>query len=109
MSSKYKQVRVLIFYDLPMIEEENVKEYNTFRKGLIKLGCYMIQFSIYAKVLKNETNYDIFVNRVKKIIPSAGEVRIMKVTEKQYEDMIFLSGTQNRFETTIANNTVLVF
>ena len=108
-NSLYKQVRVLILYDLPMEELENVKEYNKFRKNLLKLGCYLVQFSVYAKVIKNEIYYNSFISKVKEFLPSKGEVRIIKITEKQYEDMIFLSGSKNNHEKKISNNDVVIF
>ena len=42
-------------------------------------------------------------------MPEKGEVRVIKVTEKQYENMIFLSGTQNNYEKKVSNNNIVVF
>ena len=108
-ASLYKQVRVLILYDLSMSEAEDRKEYSKFRKDILKLGCYLVQFSVYAKVIKNEVYYKSFIDKLKKILPEKGEVRVIKLTEKQYEDMIFLNGTANNFEKKISNNHLVVF
>lgn len=107
--SLYKQVRVLVLYDLPMLETEDKKEYSKFRKNILKLGCYLIQFSVYAKVIKNEIYYKSFIEKLKNILPEKGEVRVIKLTEKQYEDMLFLNGSQNNFEKKISNNNVVIF
>lgn len=107
--SLYKQVRVLILYDLPMTENEDRKEYTKFRKDILKLGCYLVQFSVYAKVIKNEIYYKSFIEKLKRILPEKGEVRVIKLTEKQYEDMIFLNGARNNFEKKISNNNVVIF
>ncbi len=107
--SLYKQVRVLILYDLPMIEIEDRKEYAKFRRDILKLGCYLVQFSVYAKVIKNEIYYKSFINKLKKILPSKGEIRVIKITEKQYEDMIFLNGSKNNYEKRISNDNLVVF
>lgn len=107
--SLYKQVRVLVLYDLPMIEDEDRKEYTKFRNNILKLGCYLVQYSVYAKVIKNDIYYKSFIEKVKTIMPEKGEVRIIKLTEKQYEDMIFLNGSQNNFEKKISNNNLVVF
>lgn len=108
-NSLYKQVRVLILYDLPMTEIAERKEYIKFRKDILKLGCYLVQFSVYAKVIKNEIYYNAFIEKLKNILPEKGEVRVIKLTEKQYEDMIFLNGTKNNFEKKISNNNMVVF
>ncbi len=108
-NSLYKQVRVLILYDLPMSEIEDRKEYTKFRRDILKLGCYLVQFSVYAKVIKNEIYYKSFIDKLKNILPEKGEVRVIKLTEKQYEDMIFLNGARNNFEKKISNNSVVTF
>lgn len=108
-NSLYKQVRVLILYDLPMSEIEDRKEYTKFRRDILKLGCYLVQFSVYAKVIKNEIYYKSFIDKLKNILPEKGEVRVIKLTEKQYEDMIFLNGARNNFEKKISNNNVVTF
>ena len=107
--SLYKKVRVLILYDLPMSENDDRKEYTKFRKDILKLGCYLVQFSVYAKVIKNEVYYKSFINKLKNVLPEKGEVRVIKLTEKQYEDMIFLNGVRNNFENKISNNNLVVF
>lgn len=107
--SLYKQVRVLILYDLPMIEPEDRKIYAKFRKNILKLGCYLVQFSVYAKVIKNEVYYKSFIEKLKDILPSKGEIRVIKLTEIQYENMLFLNGSQNNFEKKISNNNLVIF
>ena len=107
--SLYKQVRVLVLYDLPMLEPEDRKEYTKFRNNILKLGCYLVQFSVYAKVIKNEIYCKSFIEKLKNILPERGEVRVIKLTEKQYEDMLFLNGSQNSFEKKISNNNLVVF
>lgn len=107
--SLYKQVRVLILYDLPMTEIDDKKEYSKFRRDILKLGCYIVQFSVYAKVIKNEIYYKSFIDKLKKILPTKGEIRVIKVTEKQYEDMMFLNGSKNNYEKRISNDNLVVF
>lgn len=107
--TSYKEVRVLVLYDLPMSDTENRRHYTKFRKEIMSLGCYQVQYSVYAKVLKNEIYYDSFIAKVKQFIPEKGEIRIIKVTEKQYENMIFLSGAKNNHEKKVANNNIVTF
>lgn len=107
--SLYKKVRVLILYDLPMVEIGDKKEYTKFRRDILKLGCYLVQFSVYAKVIKNEVYYKSFIGKLKNIMPKRGEVRVIKLTEKQYENMFFLNGSQNNFEKKIADNGLVIF
>ena len=43
----YKQMRVILIYDLPMVDDNDRKIYNKFHKNLKKLGYYMLQYSVY--------------------------------------------------------------
>ena len=38
--TSYKEVRLIILYDLPMSDTINRKHYIKFRKGILSLGCY---------------------------------------------------------------------
>lgn len=107
--SKYRQMRVILMYDLPMEEPEALKQYTRFRKKLLMLGFYMLQYSIYVKVVKNETNFKTLKRRIYDEIPREGNIRIFKITEKQYESMIFLQGKSNLHEELVGDKEVVVF
>ena len=109
MISNYRQMRAIIIYDLPMIDDEDKKIYRLFRKNIIKLGFYMIQYSVYTKVLQNESSYLQLCNKVKTIVPDKGHIIIFKITEKQFSDMIYLSGIKNKFETIVGGNELVIF
>lgn len=109
MRSKYKQMRIMIFYDLPMDDKEKVAEYNYFRKKLIKLGFYQLQYSIYVKVVQNENGYKTFIRQIQSYVPKSGNIRIMKITEKQYESMIFLQGSSNLHELVVGDKEIVYF
>lgn len=109
MKSKYKQMRIIVLYDLPMDDNEKITEYNHFRKKLISMGFYQLQFSIYVKVAKNENGYKTFLRQIQYYIPKSGNIRILKITEKQYESMIFLQGTSNLHELVVGDKEVVYF
>ena len=49
-------MRILLFFDLPTLESEDLKEYRHFRKFLISNGFIMLQESCYVKMLLNSTS-----------------------------------------------------
>lgn len=102
-------MRIMIFYDLPMDDKEKVYEYNQFRKKLKKLGFYQLQYSIYVKVVQNENGYKTFARQIQGFIPKSGNIRILKVTERQYESMIFLQGSNSRHELVIGDKEMVYF
>ena len=46
-------MRVLVFFDLPVITGENKRAYRKFRKYLLKNGFLMLQESVYCKLALN--------------------------------------------------------
>jgi len=85
-------MRVLVFFDLPVLTEVNRRDYRIFRKYLIKSGFMMIQESVYCKLAQNGSVADAMVENIKKNKPSEGLVQVLRVTEKQYNKMDFIVG-----------------
>lgn len=85
-------MRVLVFFDLPVLTEANRRDYRMFRKYLIKSGFMMIQESVYCKLAQNGSVADAMVENIKKNKPSEGLVQVLRVTEKQYNKMDFIVG-----------------
>lgn len=81
-------------FDLPVITEEEKRIYGKFRKFLLKDGYIMMQYSIYSRVCKNSDDVEKHVNRIKQNLPDKGNIRLLQVTEKQYNDMLLLVGTK---------------
>lgn len=85
-------MRQLLFFDLPMQTAAERKDYAKFRKFLISEGWLMLQFSVYSKLTLNNTQAASVKNRVMKNKPKAGNVVILKVTEKQFASMDYILG-----------------
>lgn len=92
-----------------MDEPEKVSEYSSFRRKLLKLGFYQLQYSIYVKVVPNESGFQTFLRKIQANIPKEGNIRILKVTEKQYQSMIFLRGNSNMHELVVGDKEIVVF
>ncbi len=105
----YKQMRLLLIYDLPVTEDIDRKIYNRFHRDIIKLGFYMIQFSVYSKVIQNDTSMKQNYLKVEKIVPQKGNVIILKITEKQYQNMVYLRGEKNKFDMLVDGKEFIVF
>lgn len=86
-------MRVVVFFDLPVLTEKNRKDYRDFRKYLIKSGFLMMQESVYCKLVQNSVAADSLVENIKNHKPSAGLVQLLKLTEKQYAKMECIVGS----------------
>ncbi len=83
-------MRIVVFFDLPTITGEDKKNYRLFRKELIKNGFFMIQESVYCKMVLNSTAERNTILALKKIKPPHGLVQALSVTEKQFSKMEFI-------------------
>jgi len=75
---------VIVMFDLPTDNARARKEYASFRKALLDDGFMMIQYSVYARHCASEENAVVHAQRVKCALPPDGEVRIFRLTDKQY-------------------------
>ena len=46
---KYKVMRMICMFDLPVETEEEKKAYRCFRRDLIREGFAMMQYSVYIR------------------------------------------------------------
>ena len=46
---KYRVMRMMCMFDLPMETEKEKRAYRIFRKNIIREGFYMMQYSIYVR------------------------------------------------------------
>ena len=81
-----------MFFDLPVITEENRRAYRKFRKFLLKNGFLMLQESVYCKLALNSTAVRTIVDNVHKNKPEEGLIQLLSVTEKQYAKMDIIIG-----------------
>lgn len=91
----YRFMRVLVMFDLPVLSSNDRKEYRAFRKFLLTTGFYMMQESIYVKLVLNAVEAEKVKNYVKKYRPGAGIVQLLVVTEKQFSKMEVIVGEVN--------------
>lgn len=85
-------MRVIVFFDLPVLTSEDRREYVRFRKFLIKKGFVMMQESVYSKIALNGTAAQGIEQNVKKNKPKKGLVQMLTVTEKQFAKMEYVVG-----------------
>ena len=85
-------MRVLVFFDLPVITSENRRAYSKFRKFLLKNGFMMLQESVYCKLALNGTAVNAIVDNVHKNKLEEGLIQLLTVTEKQYAKMDIIIG-----------------
>lgn len=85
--SSYRTVWLITMFDLPVDTKQARRQYALFRKFLLQDGFSRLQFSVYGRHCASEENADVHIRRIERNIPPDGEVRILAVTDKQFERM----------------------
>lgn len=85
-------MRTIIFFDLPNVYSIDKRNYNRFRKYLIKEGFIMLQESVYSKISLNNQQSDALIQRIKKNSPRKGVIQLLTITEKQYSNIQYILG-----------------
>ena len=75
---------VIVMFDLPTDTPQARKAYARFRTDLLKDGFTMMQYSVYIRHCASIENAKVHVVRMGKCVPSAGEVRFLTITDKQF-------------------------
>lgn len=96
--ASYKNMRLLVLFDMPVEKADQRKEYARFRKKIMDDGFMMLQFSVYSRYCNNDSDAEKHIKRVKDMKPKYGNVRILKVTENQFESMVLVQGVKSEQE-----------
>lgn len=87
-----RYMRMLVFFDLPMVKAVDKRAYNRFRRFLLNDGYDMLQYSVYGRIIYGRDAEQKHLQRLSNNLPSQGSVRLLTVTEKQYASMQLLLG-----------------
>lgn len=75
---------VIAMFDLPTETRKARKAYARFRMALLKDGFTMMQYSVYKRHCASIEEAHIHVGRMGKLVPDAGEVRFLVITDRQF-------------------------
>lgn len=95
-------------FDLHTETNEQKREYRLFRKTLLQNGFVMIQYSIYARTCPNREFAKKFSGKLKSFAPSDGNIRLLTVTQKQYNDMELILGSKTHLEDTLTEQRIVI-
>ena len=85
--SGYRCMWVVAMFDLPVDTRAARRRYAIFRKALLKDGFRKMQYSVYTRDCPSRENAEVHAQRVERAVPEDGEVRVLMVTDKQFERM----------------------
>ena len=85
-------MRIIVFFDLPVKTKKQRREATRFRNFLLNDGYHILQFSVYARVCNGMDAVNKHRARVSANLPENGAIRLLVITEKQYESIDILLG-----------------
>jgi CRISPR-associated protein Cas2 len=110
MSSETRRyMRLLVFFDLPVVTRAERRAYTIFRRFLLNDGYDMIQFSVYGRIVNGNDAEQKHLKRLVDNLPPEGSVRCLTVTEKQFASMKLLVGLPLFQEKAVKANQMLLF
>ena len=99
---------LIAMFDLPVTTKQARRDYARFRKYLLTEGFQRLQFSVYARFCANEESANGFRKRIRKRLPSGGNVRLVAITDRQFGKMDVFIG-QKKLKPESAPNQLLLF
>lgn len=91
----YHIMWLFVFFDLPVTTKKKRRAATRFRKEIMKDGFAMMQYSVYNRHCASKESATVHVKRVKKLVPEKGQVSILKVTDKQYGEIVNFWGRKS--------------
>lgn len=88
----YAIMWLFVMFDLPTNSAAERKVATRFRKELKKDGFDMLQFSVYTRHCASGESASVHINRVQALVPDEGLVSIVKITDKQFGDIVTITG-----------------
>ena len=104
-----KFMRILVFFDLPVKTKRERKKATQFRNFLLKDGYYMVQLSVYARVCNGNDMVELHKQRLKMNVPDEGSIRVLVITERQYENVEILLGKKSKYDKPVEYETMSLF
>ncbi|KRM67634.1 hypothetical protein FD06_GL000786 [Apilactobacillus ozensis DSM 23829 = JCM 17196] len=96
-------------FDLPVTKAQERKAASKFRKYIIENGFYMLQYSVYTRIVNNFISIEKYTKRLKSHLPNRGSIYLLTVTDNQYSNMNILVGKPPTNDERVNSNSISLF
>ncbi len=79
---------LILMFDLPTGTKLEQRRATRLRKALLDDGYSMMQYSVYMRFCSSKDKMSKHVARLSDVVPTGGNIRIMFITDKQWEKSI---------------------
>lgn len=81
---KNENVWAVAMFDVPTMTAALRSEYRVLRETMLRMGMFMLQFSVYARYLPAGTSASLLVAAIEAACPSDGRVTVFLISDKEY-------------------------
>ena len=90
-----KYMWLFVMFDLPSKLKHEKKTASQFRRFLLNDGYIMLQFSVYARIVRGDERIKKHLKKVNEQIPPRGNIKVLQITDMQYGRMLHLVNGKN--------------
>jgi len=83
----WRPMWMMVMFDLPTKEPEQKSAYRKFQNFLLNEGFSMVQYSVYSRHCHSRQIAKSKAARIRRALPSLGQIRILRITETQFSRM----------------------
>jgi CRISPR-associated protein Cas2 len=96
--SGFRLMWLMVMFDVPVATKSERKAATDFRNALLDIGFEMVQYSVYVRFCTSLGRVQVMTKTVQGALPSAGKVKLLLFTDKQYERSLSYSGKVRQTE-----------
>ena len=96
MLSGYRLMWMMVLFDLPVRTKEERKSATKFREFLMDQGFDRCQLSVYMRFCAGKEQTEVYTRRVQAALPKSGNVQMVYITDKQYENIVSFNGPRRQ-------------
>lgn len=96
-------MRILVMLD-PTNKRGTKKAYTDLRNFLVSDGYLRIGTELYMRITPSRKTAEKHIRRLSEHSPGTGTVRVLRLTEKQYESIWYLTGGEDPQEQVVGRN-----
>ena len=90
-----EKIRLIVLVDLPSSTRHERKVAHDFEQWLFKDGFVELQAGVYTRLADGRTNAELHAARTRNHRPETGTVRLLALTERQFQNADLLAGEES--------------
>lgn len=103
-----KNYIVLLMYDISVNTAKDRKNYDIFRKTVLRTGYYQLQESVYICRYKYRDKITSDLELFKKIAPENSNIRFILLTKQQFSTMEIVAGEKSFIEKILTERNCII-